>query len=139
MSDARRPEAAVTATPYERIGGDAAVRHLCQRFYALMDTLPEARACRAIHPESLAGSEQKLFEYLSYWFGGPPLFVERHGAPMLRRRHLHVPIGRAEIEGWIACFRGAWAETVDDAELEAAIMPRVEHLAWHMANGPTPA
>jgi hemoglobin len=123
-------------TPYERIGGEAALRHLCRRFYALMDTLPEAAACRAIHPASLESSEQKLFEYLSYWLGGPPIFVQKHGAPMLRRRHLHVPIGAEEIRGWLACFRGAWAETVDDATLEAALLPKVEQLAWHMGNAP---
>ena len=29
-------------TPYERLGGDAAVRRLVDRFYELMDPLPEA-------------------------------------------------------------------------------------------------
>ncbi len=29
-----------------------------------------------------------LFEYLTGWTGGPPLFVNRRGAPMLRARHL---------------------------------------------------
>lgn len=125
-----------TSTPYERIGGEAALRHLTRRFYELMDTLPEARACREIHAEDLGPSEQKLFEYLSYWLGGPPLFTERHGAPMLRRRHLHAPIGEAEIEGWIACFRGAWAKTVEDPALEAWLMPRIEQLARHMRNVP---
>jgi hemoglobin len=121
-------------TPYDRIGGEAGLRHLTRRFYELMDTLPEAAACRAIHPPSLEGSEQKFFEYLSFWLGGPPLFVERRGPPMLRARHLHVPIGAEEIAGWLLCFRAAWAETVEDAELEAALMPRVEALAHHMAN-----
>lgn len=121
-------------TPYDRIGGEAGVRHLVARFYLLMDTLPEAAACRAIHPRSLAAAEQKLFEYLSGWLGGPPLFTDKYGAPMLRRRHLHAPIAGPEIEGWLLCFRRAWAETVEDRALDALVLPQIEGLAGHMKN-----
>jgi len=122
------------ATPYDRIGGEAGVRRLTRRFYALMDTLPEAAAVRAIHPASLAGSEQKLFEYLTGWLGGPPLFVEKHGPPMLRRRHLPAPIGPAERDGWLLCFRRAVEETVEDEFFRTQVMPQVEALAMHMQN-----
>ena len=63
-------------TAYEMIGGEAGVRALVTRFYELMDSLPEAAACRAIHPEDLSGSAEKLFEYLTGWLGGPPIFVD---------------------------------------------------------------
>ncbi len=122
------------ATPYARIGGEVGLRRFTRRFYELMDTLPEATACRAIHPASLAGSEEKLFLYLTGWLGGPPLYVSRYGPPMLRRRHLHVPIASPEIEGWLACFHQAWAETVDDAALAALLVPQIEALARHMDN-----
>jgi len=121
-------------TAYARIGGEEGVRRLVHRFYDLMDTLPEAAACRAIHPASLAGSEEKLFMYLSGWLGGPPLFTDRFGHPMLRRRHLHAPIAGPEIEGWLLCFRQAWAETVTDPEITRVVLPQVEHLAQHMRN-----
>ena len=124
------------ATPYDRIGGEAAVRRLTRRFYALMDELPDAAAARAIHPSSLAASEAKLFEYLTGWLGGPPLFTTRHGPPMLRRRHLHASIGTPEVDAWLACFRRAWAETIDAPEVTAAVLPQVEALARHMANRP---
>lgn len=121
-------------TAYQRIGGEDGVRRLVRRFYELMDTLPEAAACRAIHPASLAGSEEKLFMYLTGWLGGPPLFTDRFGHPMLRRRHLHAPIAGPEIDGWLLCFRRAWAETVEDAELTHVVLPQVENLAQHMRN-----
>ena len=123
-----------TETPYQRLGGEAGVQRLVARFYALMDTLPEAAACRAIHPPSLANAEQKLFEYLTGWLGGPPLFTSKYGHPRLRSRHLHAPIDTPEVAGWLACFRQAWAECVTDAALTAAVMPQVEHLAQHMRN-----
>lgn len=121
-------------TIYEAIGGEAGIHRLTGRFYELMDTLPEAAACRAIHPASLAGSRQKLFEYLSGWFGGPPLFVQRHGPVMLRRRHLPAVIGPEERDGWLLCFRQALEETVADETLRRAIWPAVERLGHHMQN-----
>lgn len=120
--------------PYDLIGGEAGVRRFTRRFYELMDSLPEAAACRAIHPPSLTGSEEKLFWYLSGWLGGPPLFVERRGAPMLRRRHFVAPIGAAERDGWLQCFRRAWDEMNLRPELTAAVLPQVEALAHHMVN-----
>lgn len=138
MTDQRSAGAAPVepATIYERIGGEAGVRRLTGRFYALMDELPEAAACRAIHPPSLEESEQKLFEFLTGWFGGPQIFVERRGAPMLRQRHMIAEIGAEETEGWLLCFRRALAETITDADIRDAILPQVEKLAHHMRNRP---
>ena len=123
-------------TPYERIGGEAGIRRLTSRFYQLMDTRPDAAACRAIHPPDLAGSEQKLFEYLSGWLGGPPLYTDKRGHPMLRRRHLHARIGPEEIDGWLTCFLLAWKETVADTALSSEILPKIYSLALHMRNTP---
>lgn len=132
------PSAVETPPPgaslYDRFGGEAGLRRFTRRFYALMDALPEAAACRAIHPPSLDGSEQKLFEFLSGWLGGPQLFVERRGPPMLRRRHFAAPIGAEETAGWLLCFRRALADTVADAAVRDAVLPQVEALARHMRN-----
>lgn len=119
---------------YAMIGGEETVARLVDRFYALMDTLPQAEATRAIHPQDLAESREKLTEYLTMWLGGPQTFIEKRGAPMLRRRHLPFAIGTDEIEGWLVCFRQAAAETIDDERVLAAIMPNVEKLAQHMRN-----
>ncbi|WP_298280953.1 group II truncated hemoglobin [Acidocella sp.] len=122
-------------TPYEAAGGAHGLRALARRFYELMDTLPEARACRDIHPPDLSKAEEKLFEYLSGWLGGPPLFTDKYGPPMLRRRHLPARIGAREAEEWLICFRRAWAETIGDERLSAAILPQIEVLGRHMVNG----
>ncbi len=119
---------------YAAIGGEDTVRRLVRRFYVLMDELPEAKACRDIHPASLEGSERKLFEYLSGWLGGPPLYVEKYGHPMLRRRHFVAPIGPAERDGWLLCFETALAETVPDAALRSVMLQPVRQLAAHMLN-----
>lgn len=121
-------------TIYEAIGGEATIRRLVARFYELMDSLPEAKACRAVHPPSLDRAADRLYEYLTGWLGGPPLFTDRHGPPMLRRRHFVAAIGGPEIDGWLTCFRRAWDETVEDLRATELVLPRIEALARHMRN-----
>ena len=123
-----------TITLYEAIGGDATVRALTQRFYELMNTLPEAARCRAIHPSSLRNSEAKLYDYLTGYLGGPPVYVEKYGHPRLRSRHFTAPIGPRETEEWLLCFRRALDETVKNPKLIDIIWPPIERLAHHMQN-----
>jgi hemoglobin len=123
-----------TITLYEAIGGDAGVRALTRRFYHLMDTLPEAARCRAIHPPDLSGSEEKLYEYLTGWLGGPPLYTEKRGHPMLRRRHFMATIGPLERDEWLLCFVRALEETVPGEGLRKIILEPVTRLAHHMQN-----
>jgi hemoglobin len=82
--------------PYDSLGGNAAVRRLVDRFYDLMDSVPEYYVIRKLHPADLAGSREKLYLFLSGWLGGPPLYAEKYGHPMLRARHLPFAIGLAE-------------------------------------------
>ncbi|WP_204306352.1 globin domain-containing protein, partial [Escherichia coli] len=46
---------------FDLIGGEARVRELVDRFYDLMDLEPEFAVLRALHPQSLDGSRDKLF------------------------------------------------------------------------------
>ena len=94
-------------SPYDMIGGETVVRKLIDRFYDLMDEAPEYYPVRKLHPEDLAGSREKLFMFLSGWLGGPPLYAEKHGHPMLRARHLPFAIGTTERDAWIACMTQA--------------------------------
>jgi hemoglobin len=93
-----------TTTTYEKIGGEAAVGKLCDRFYELMATVPQFKELRAMHPEDLQGSRDKLFMFLSGWMGGPDLFVEKFGHPRLRGRHMPFAIGVQERDQWVACM-----------------------------------
>lgn len=125
---------AETITLYEAVGGETGVRALTSRFYALMDTLPEAARCRAIHPPDLTGSEEKFYEYLTGWLGGPPLYTDKRGHPMLRRRHFVASIGPAERDEWLLCFTRALEETVPSEGLRKIILEPVTRLAHHMQN-----
>ena len=126
-------------SPYAALGGEAMVRALVARFYVLMDILPEAAACRAVHPPSLVRAEEKLFDYLTGWLGGPPLYIEKYGHPRLRSRHFVAPIGAAEVEGWLLCFHQAWTEIVPPSPVADSILEKIDGLGWHMANQPAAA
>ncbi len=108
--------------PYQLLGGDAGVRRLVDRFYALMDTVPEYHGIRKLHPQDLSGSAEKLYLFLSGWLGGPPLYVEKHGHPMLRARHLPFPIGIAERDAWLACMLQAMEDTGVEESLRMALL-----------------
>lgn len=125
-----------TPTPYQRLGGERALRELVRRFYALMDTLPEAYGIRKLHPADLRSSEDKLFMFLSGWLGGPNLFVEKFGHPRLRARHLPFAIGESERDQWLLCMRQAMDELIDDAPLRAALDKALSDLADFMRNQP---
>lgn len=119
---------------YQRIGGDAKVRALVQRFYQLMDELPEAYAIRKLHPADLHGSEDKLYKFLSGWMGGPSLYVEQYGHPMLRARHLPFPIGTVERDQWMLCMNQALGVVVEDAALRQELSAAFAKVADHMRN-----
>ncbi len=103
-------------TPFEWIGGQEKVRALVERFYDLMDLDPAYTALRAVHGSELTEARQRLFWFLCGWLGGPQLYTERLGHPMLRARHLPFKIGILERDQWLACMDQAMGETgVDDA------------------------
>jgi len=122
MNATALPMAAPAANPhYREIGGEAALRRLVERFYALMDALPQARAIRAMHPADLTHSRERLFMFLSGWLGGPPLYAERIGPPRLRRDHMAFAIDAAARDAWMACMTQALAEQIQDETLRAQL------------------
>ena len=125
-----------TPSHYELIGGDAGIRRLVDRFYDLMDTAPEAATIRRLHATSLKASREKLHLFLTGWTGGPPVYVEKHGHPRLRARHLPFRISARERDEWIWCMDRALAEQEMPAEVRLHIRERLRQLADHMRNHP---
>jgi len=121
-------------SPYDILGGDATVRRLVDRFYDLMDKTPEFFVIRKLHPQDLSGSREKLYMFLSGWLGGPPLYVQKHGHPMLRARHLSFPIGTAERDAWLACMRQAMGECGLEEKLKEWLLQSLSGTADWMRN-----
>lgn len=118
--------------PYILLGGANGVRRLVDRFYQLMDTLPEATRIRALHPQDLSGSADKLYKFLSGWLGGPALYVQEIGNPMLRWRHLPFPIETQDRDAWLLCMKRALDEFDLDPlarmQLDQAFFKTADHM-----------
>ncbi len=97
-------------SPYELAGGEEGLRRLVARFYAIMDSAPEAAGIRAMHGADLGPVSNSLFEYLSGWLGGPPLYSQRTGTVCLTAPHKGFAIGEAERDQWLFCMRQAMAD-----------------------------
>lgn len=117
-------------TFYEVVGGEAGLRRLVTRFYAIMDSDPRASGIRAMHQPDLTEAREKLFLFLSGWMGGPPLYVEKYGHPMLRARHLPFPIGESERDQWIYCM----VRAMHDVGLPENVMVQLGNALWGVAD-----
>ena len=121
-------------TIYELIGGDATVARLCDRFYELMDSVSQFRELRQMHPADLKSSRDKLYMFLSGWFGGPDLFVEKFGHPRLRARHMPFSIGVQERDQWVACMVLAMESVGIEESLRAKLLENFFNTADFMRN-----
>ena len=119
---------------YDRMGGEETVRKLVNRFYDLMDSLPEARDIRHLHAPDLGEAREKLFLFLSGWLGGPPLYIQKYGHPRLRQRHMPFPIGEKERDQWMLCMTQAMADTGLDSDLQAELTAAFFKTADFMRN-----
>lgn len=115
---------------YQRIGGEVGVRALVNRFYDLMDSLPEAERIRKMHAPDLTMAREKLFMFLSGWLGGPQLYMEKYGHPRLRQRHLPFKIGESERDQWMLCIRQAMV----DIELDETFRQQLDDAFYKTAD-----
>ena len=111
---------------YERIGGEAKIHELVERFYELMDSLPETRPIREMHAKDLRVSKEKLFMFLSGWLGGPQLYMEKYGHPRLRQRHMPFAIDGSARDQWMRCM----IQAMEDVGIEASLRKELE-AAFH--------
>jgi hemoglobin len=95
-----------------------------------MELEPEFAGIRKLHPPSTDGSRDKLFMFFSGWMGGPDLFVERHGHPRLRARHLPFAIGTGERDQWLRAM--AWA--MEDVGIDEALRLRLMESFYQTAD-----
>jgi hemoglobin len=108
------------ATFFELLGGEVdgaiKIRALVESFYDVMDTDPKAAPIRAMHSGDLTSAREKLFMFLVGWTGGPQLYIERYGHPMLRKRHLPFAIDESARDQWMYCMiRAMHLQGMDDA------------------------
>lgn len=90
-------------TPYGILGKDG-IKALASAFYDVMEERIEAAPIRAMHAENMTEIKQKLYEYLTGWMGGPPLYYDRYGSVCLTSAHKPYTIGTQERDQWLDCM-----------------------------------
>ncbi|MBU3550236.1 group II truncated hemoglobin [Polynucleobacter sp. MWH-Berg-3C6] len=117
-------------TIYEAIGGIDRVDEIVDRFYDLMDLEPGFADLRAMHPQDLSSSREKLKFFLTGWMGGPDVYSPKYGHPMLRARHLPFKIGLNERNQWLACMYQA----LEECGIEGNIAKQLEESLFNTAD-----
>ena len=100
---------------YKAAGELEGITKLVDDFYDVMDTLPETKRIRDMHPENLTLSRKKLVYFLSGWLGGPRLYAQEFGPIRITMAHKHLPIVAADGGAWLHCMKKA-VEKADYAE-----------------------
>ena len=110
---------------YRAAGELAGLTSLVDAFYANMDTFPEARAIRKMHPGDLTESRKKLTYFLCGILGGPRLFIEHYGGINLPDFHRQFPIGSEERDAWMLCMQHAIAAQPYEASFKEFLVARL--------------
>jgi hemoglobin len=120
----------------DRIGGEGQVHLLVDRFYDLIETLPQGAAIMAMHQRGhgLAHVRPEQFDFLCGFFGGRRYYHERHGHMNLREIHAHVEIRRADAEDWLAVMARAMVETGVGVGERAEIIATFRRAALMLVN-----
>ncbi|MFP3392991.1 globin [Brevibacillus sp. SIMBA_040] len=118
-------------TPYEMIGGADTLARLVDNFYDLVAKHPDLAP---LFPEDFTEVKERQYQFLTQFLGGPTLYTDQHGHPMLRARHMRFPIGVVQAEAWLACMKEAMDQTGLHGELRHQIFDRLRLTAHHMVN-----
>ena len=81
------------------------------------------------YPKDPAHYQARMTQYLAGFLGGPALYQQAHGLPMLREQHRCIAIDDAMRDQWYGCMQAAIGRTVKDPALRTAL----EAAFWRMA------
>lgn len=120
----------MTQTPYDVIGAEA-LYDLIDNFYSLV---AQDTKINHLFPTDLSETSRKQKQFLTQFLGGPNLYTQEHGHPMLKRRHLEFTITPFERDAWLENMHQA----ITNAQLPAGVgdylYERLRLTANHMVN-----
>nr|WP_295921509.1 globin [uncultured Dyadobacter sp.] len=118
-------------TLYERIGGDNALKQLTDKFYDLV--FEHELISRLFKSDKdLIKEKQRLF--LTQFLGGPQLYSDVYGHPMMRARHMPHTITEDDAVAWLQCMAAAVGELPISKELKDELFDRFPRTAFFMVN-----
>ena len=84
---------------YEAMGEEN-IFAMLEEFYHELERSP----LHAMFPKNMVKASQKSAAFFVGLLGGPPLYHQRYGNPMMRARHMPFVIDEAARQEWLACF-----------------------------------
>lgn len=102
----------MTQTVLDHIGGEDGLRVLVERFYDLVETVPEGQQIVHLHMEGhgLAHTRREQFDFMSGFMGGRQYYMEKHKHMNVKEIHAHVPIRLQDAEDWLSIMDRALDE-----------------------------
>lgn len=65
----------------------------------------EISSIRNLFPGDMEEASKKSAAFFVFIMGGPPLYQQRHGSPMMRKRHMDFEIDEHARQVWLGCFK----------------------------------
>jgi hemoglobin len=112
------PRVAAPSREIYAVMGEEAIFRMMEDFYGEL----EQSSLRGMFPADMIMASRKSAAFFVGLLGGPPLYQQRYGSPMMRARHMPFAITEAGRVEWVACF-----ERVLDRAAEAYGFP-AQHL-----------
>ena len=119
-------------TPFEAIGEDT-LNRLVDTFYGLVAQHPDLAP---IFPNQFTEIARKQKQFLTQYLGGPQIYTEEHGHPMMRARHLPFPVTPTRAKAWLSCMKQAMDIVGLQGPLRDEFYYRLTLTAQHMINTP---
>jgi len=116
--------------PYEEIGA-VKLSELIDSFYSKVAVHPDLYP---IFPDDLTETARKQKQFMTQYLGGPNLYSEEHGHPMMKARHMPFPITPLRAKAWLACMSEAMDEVELDTKIRDFFYKRLDLTANHMVN-----
>jgi hemoglobin len=116
---------------YEALGGADVIRDVVTRFYPKVQAHP---LLAPLFPEDIDPVMEKQYLFLTQFLGGPSLYSDEYGHPMMRARHLPFPITPERAAAWLACMAEALSEASIPEELQKITIERLSGPANHFVN-----
>ncbi|OCT16651.1 globin [Paenibacillus pectinilyticus] len=120
-------------TLYELLGGAETLSRLVEAFYSKVQQEP---LLSPLFPQNIGPVIERQTMFLTQFFGGPTLYSDRHGHPMMRARHMPFPITKERADAWLGCMSEAMVEVGLPEDLKAFLIERLRGSAYHFVNTP---
>ncbi|WP_414044628.1 globin [Macrococcus equi] len=117
-------------TIYERIGQET-LYQMIDIFYGYVK---QDDRINYLFPGDFNETARKQKQFLTQFLGGPTLYSDEHGHPMMRARHMNFAIGEREKNAWLENMTRAAHDVAIEDEVRDYLLQRLALTAEHMKN-----